>query len=340
VNEVRSADDAPERIDAIDFVKALAIVAVAFTHVGLGPWSPRYSAWDFWLCAVWVNFQVPAFLLVSGFLYHRGGAIPAGIVRARLVRVLVPYLVACGVAYALGVAEAGSWGALLFQLATASTLGIYYFVFLLLLFIPTIWVLSRLSRRWLWALCAALWGWGLLVEIYAYVFLVGAEGETAPFQGLFWLMRSPLNFTYAMFVTGWLVAAHGEALSRWVGARRPAVGAACVAGVLGYLVLGRMAPWLSAGVLRSLYTLAVVACVVLATRGWTAPGWVRFLSETSLGLYLYHQMFQVGLQPLVAGWTAPLRIAAVALGGLSAAAALCLAGRRLLGGRARLLLGA
>jgi peptidoglycan/LPS O-acetylase OafA/YrhL len=101
-----------------------------------------------------------------------------------------------------------------------------------------------------------------------------------------------------------------------------------------------MAPWLSAGVLRSLYTLAVVACVVLATRGWTAPGWVRFLSETSLGLYLYHQMFQVGLQPLVAGWTAPLRIAAVALGGLSAAAALCLAGRRLLGGRARLLLGA
>jgi peptidoglycan/LPS O-acetylase OafA/YrhL len=110
--------------------------------------------------------------------------------------------------------------------------------------------------------------------------------------------------------------------------------------MVGYLALGHLAPWLTAGVLRSLYTLAVGGGVVLWTRCWRAPGWVRFLSETSLGLYLYHQMFQVGLQPLVGGWPAPLRIATVALGGLLAAAALCLAGRRLLGGRARLVLGA
>jgi peptidoglycan/LPS O-acetylase OafA/YrhL len=227
-----------------------------------------------------------------------------------------------------------------FQVVTASTLGIYYFIFLLLLFIPTIWVLSRLGRRQVWTLCAALWGWGLAVEIYAYVFLVGREGETAPLEGFFWLMRSPLNFTYAIFVTGWLLAAHGEALGYWLAARVRLVGTGCLAGVVGYLALGQLVPWLTAGVLRSLYTFAVVGGVVVWTRGWRAPKWVRFLSETSLGLYLYHQMFQVALQPLVSAWPAPLRVATVALGGLLAAAALCLAGRRLLGGRARLVLGA
>jgi fucose 4-O-acetylase-like acetyltransferase len=327
-------------IGAVDFVKALAIVAVAFTHAGLGPWSPRYSPWDFWLCAVWVNFQVPAFLLVSGFLYHRAEAIPASTVRARLVRVLVPYLLACAVAYALGIAKADSWGALLFQLATASTLGIYYFIFLLLLFIPTIWVLSRLGRRWVWTLCAALWTWGLLFEIYVYVYLVGTEGETGPLEGFFWLMRSPLNFTYAIFVTGWLLGAHRDALRRRLDAHGRAIGAACLAVVAGYLALGHLAPWLSAGVLRSIHTLAVVGTVVVWTRHRRVPAWVRFLSETSLGLYLYHQMFQVGLQPLVAAWPAPLRIGAVAIGGLSGAAVLCLLGRRLLGARARLVLGA
>ncbi len=327
------------RIAAIDAVKAAAIVAVALTHSGIGPWEPGYGGWDFWLCGVLVNFQVPAFLFVSGFLYRRATPIPARATWRRLARVIVPYLVASLVAYAVGLARFRDLADLAFQVATGSTLGIYYFVFLLALFVPTIWVLSRLPPRALWGLCAALWAVAIATELYAYARIVDTT-RPPTLAGFFWLARSPFNFNYALFVTGWLAAAHRDDLARLATRHRIACLLACAGAVALFLGVAARWPWAIVGTLRMLYTFGVVGLIALLTPARPVPRLVGFLSAASLGLYLYHAMFQGPVRPLVHGWPAPARIPAVAAGGLLGAGVLCRLGTALLGRRARLVLGA
>lgn len=327
------------RIAAIDVVKAAAIVAVALTHSGVGPWEPNYSRWDFWLCSVLVNFQVPAFLFVSGFLYHRATPIPAAAMGQRLVRVVVPYLVASAVAFAVGLAHARGVADLLFQLATGSTLGIYYFIFLLAMFVPTIWVLSRMAPRQVVMLCAALWIVAIATELYAYARIIDITRKPT-LEGFFWLARSPFNFNFALFVSGWVCAAHLHVLTDVAARRRAACLAAILAGIALYIGVVLRWPWASVGTIRFVYTMSVIALIALLTPATPVPPLVRFLSTASLGLYLYHHMLQVPLQPLVRDWVAPVRILAVAGGGLLGAGLLCRLGTAVLGSRARVLLGA
>jgi peptidoglycan/LPS O-acetylase OafA/YrhL len=89
-----------------------------------------------------------------------------------------------------------------------------------------------------------------------------------------------------------------------------------------------------------LYTFGVMGLIALSTPTRPVPQLVGFLSAASLGLYLYHAMFQVPLHPLVHAWPPPLRILAVAGGGLLGAALLCRLGMAVLGQRARMVLGA
>ena len=83
-------------------MKALAIVAVVFTHAGSAVWMKEGA--DLILTRLWTPFHVPSFLFVSGFLSARRIAIPFAEVRRRLGRVLVPYVVASLLAVAVGVA--------------------------------------------------------------------------------------------------------------------------------------------------------------------------------------------------------------------------------------------
>lgn len=330
---------AEDRLPAIDFVKAAAIVAVALTHSGLPPWVREHSSWDYWLCSVLVNFQVPAFLFVSGFLYYRPDPVPGRVVAQRLMRIVVPYLVASAVAYGLGFARAHDPREILFQLATASTLGIYYFIFLLAMFVPTIWGLSRLRPEQLLALCAGLWVIAVATEIYAHARIIDPQ-RPPTLEGLFWLARSPFNFTYAMFVTGW-VAAPRAARLRSIAARHPVPVLASNLAAIGLFVVGAVAwPWANAGTLRMLYTFGVIGTIGIFLGASPVPRLVRFLSTASLGLYLYHHMAQIPLQPYVRSWPPPARILAVAAAGLLGSGLVCALGTALLGRRARVLLGA
>lgn len=213
------------RLPAVDVIKAAAIVAVSLTHSGLPPWLPGYGPWDYWVCGVLVNFQVPAFLFVSGFLYYRPAPQPRQVVARRLSRVLVPYFLASMAAYAFGLARPRDAREVLLQLATGSALGIYYFVFLLAMFIPTIPILSRLRPSAVAMLAGGFWATAVLTEAYTYAFLLDTTRPPG-LEGLFWLSRSPFNFTYAMFLSGWLAAA-GRARLRTLAARRPCGVVAC-----------------------------------------------------------------------------------------------------------------
>ena len=89
-------------LGSVDYIKAIAIVAVVLTHAGLQVGNPALTAFEKIIRQSWVDFQVPSFFLVAGFLYHRASAISWGEVGRRLQRILVPYLVASGLVIAFG----------------------------------------------------------------------------------------------------------------------------------------------------------------------------------------------------------------------------------------------
>ena len=95
----------------------------------------------------------------------------------------------------------------------------------------------------------------------------------------------------------------------------------------------------AAGVLRAIYTLSVIGLVALALGNRTPPPAVRFLSQSSYAIYLYHFFFEALMTSPTLRWPAAARIGTRVGVGLAGSVVVCLAGTRLLRTRARPLLG-
>lgn len=322
---------APQRLAPIDTLKAAAIVAVVFTHAGPGMrWATGGEGVETFLRDVWTSFHVPAFILVSGFLYYRPRPVSLDETRRRLARILGPYLVASLAVQLLGYAEVHGPGDAAWQLLTASALGIYYYVFLITASVLLLPLVSRLPRGAVLAAAIVLFA---LSAPAVWTFLTRVP------NALFWYSRNPFNFAFPLFLTGWAAAAYRSRL-RSAGRRlRPLLWAAATAVVAGWLLFYGEWPHFTFGYDRILYTLAVAVLVALATAGRRVPPAVLFLSQASYTIYLYHHVFQLALLPAVSGWSPVARTLALVAAGLAGSAALAWLGQRLLGPRSRLVLG-
>ena len=322
---------ASQRISALDWLKALAMLAVAINHAGPYLMGPRSTAFDHVVRGGLVAFHVPTFLVVSGFLYSRQSPQGLAVIGQRLSRFLVPYLVGSALALALGFAQVRAPLDVLKHLAFGSALGIYYYIFLLAIFTACIWPLSRMRTVWIAGLLAASCG---------YALASGLVPGIAVRESMYWFMRDPLHLG-GYFLCGWLAAAWRAPLAglerRWR-ALVAIVATLCVAAWLAAVLEALPAtlrPFLRAG-----YTLSVVWLVVVLVPIRPVPRIVRFLSDSTLTLYLYHMMIEVRLLPYAMPLPSWLRTPLLALAGLGGASALLLAGRALLGRtRARWLLG-
>lgn len=322
-----------QRSSVIDFLKAAAIVAVVFTHSGIFLFHPKFTAWDRVLTTGWVWFHVPTFLFLSGFLYFRSAPITLASVAQRLGRVLLPYLVASLVYQTSGLGTVKSAGDALYQLATGSAVGIFYYVFVLACCIPCIALFSRLP---LWAL-ALLWG-----ALAGYTVAKGWDPSLRLTTDAFWKQRSPLEAFYlGYFLSGWLVARLRAPLAAFAERWRWALLLAAGAGLAWWFDgLGRFRPrWLE--VHGAIYTASVLLAIAMA--GWQAraPRWIERLSDATYTLYLYHGLPLARTQPFFSGWPPPLRILTRAAAALASGLGVAALGRRVLGPeRARRWLGA
>jgi peptidoglycan/LPS O-acetylase OafA/YrhL len=146
-----------------------------------------------------------------------------------------------------------------------------------------------------------------------------------------WRMRDPLqDFTLGYFMTGWVVALWRRELVTL--ARRHSVWLVMVAlatVVAGWVSFYGSSP-LSPG-LRIVYTFSVIGLVVWLSHDRPVPVWVRFLSDASLGIYLYHRVFMM----VAKLWTNDLpdlpRIGVQVAVGLGMSSVLLLLARRALG---------
>jgi surface polysaccharide O-acyltransferase-like enzyme len=329
-SEVRAADTrgalAAPRVDAIDFLKAAAIVTVIYIH-GVGdpfdlarlPWAAYLTSW-----------AVPAFFFASGFLHQRDLPLDAATRRRWTRRLLVPYAIASVLAIAVRAGVRGEslgWRDALFMLTTGSAWGIYYFVPVLfgaLLVTP---LLARFPRA---VLPLALVFWAAPLGV--------ALGVDPVYHrlGLFWLLRSPLTW-WGYFLAGWMVARHRAALAP--GVRR-------AAGVAGLLLLAGVGSVCTVpGVCRdvlgpTLYVANYGAIAALFVLGAELPALrvARFLADASYPVYLYHFFFTDPVRAhggRLGGWTKPAAFAAGTAGALLVVGL----GRALLGRRARDVIG-
>ena len=314
---------------AIDWIKATAIIAVVANHA-VRVWGPHVAAPDQlvrWL----VQFHVPSFLLVSGFLYASPKAISVNTLRARLDRILIPYLVASVAFYIFQRPQPEVWS-FLYSLATGSTLSIYYFVFLLTVFTLTTPAISRLPRPWLWGLLAGIW-------IFKISLAVHPSAGTA--LGYFWEMRNPLR-TYDFFLLGWLCRLHWHELAPRLLQRERVFGIACCAGAILFPLLHTWQPALALRLdpsLRVLYTLGVCGLIAFAAHGRAPNLLVVSLSRCTYGIYLYHLAVVAWLQPLLDAYTPSVRIALLTLATVSVAFTASLGLKRVMPATARRVVG-
>ena len=220
-----------------------------------------------------------------------------------------------------------------YQFATASSLGVYYYIFIILVCIPLIWPLSRMGWRGVWAAWLACFALTIAFEV---------DPSLRPTTSLHWSVRDPLEkFQLGYFLSGWVAAlalpevsrlyARHARLAAWLGGVGCLLGLAMIAGLVE-LPIGTFQ--------RVVYTFGVIGTLGIAMRGRPAGPVVRFLGDASLSIYLYHRIFQLLVRPVTDGWYDPVRIAGQVAVGLGGASLLVLAGRRLLGAqRSRRLLG-
>lgn len=322
---------------AVDYIKAIAIVCVVLTHSGLRGTDPDLSAVERIIRQSWVGFQVPAFFLVAGFLYHKREKLPWTEIARRLTRILIPYLVASGIALLLGFGRPFTPERILFNLATGNVVGIYYFVFALCLCIPFTWLYSRIPRPLLWLILAVL---------LAYSALFGFGYVPAPAQNFFWRARSLfLTFFLGYFTIGWLVAAHLDDFKAFFLPRKRMLLAPLALGALLYASLKARTFWMDLAPPRSFsfykigYSLSITSLIVLTTHRLGVPRFVRFLSEASLTIYLYHRILQLELLSLTQEWDILPRILFLLLSGLLGASVIALVGKKVFPRRSRLWLG-
>ena len=118
------------------------------------------------LTATWTWFHVPAFLLVSGFLYCSERPASLYQVAQRLSRVWIPYVLATLFMQLTGTTMVANLGQALFQIATATALGPYYYIALISGCILMLWPLSRLDRGGAAVLLAALFAYAIALVFW------------------------------------------------------------------------------------------------------------------------------------------------------------------------------
>lgn len=287
------------------------------------------------------RFAVPTFFLTAGFLYFSPTPIPTAVVFRRLRRILIPYVVASVIAITGRRLFVGPFPIrqAAYELLTGSAVTVYYFVPVLSAAVLLLPFLSRRPRAAV-PLLAVFFAGGLVSE----VFFPGAHvsPEVDPF---YWEFRSPLRW-WGFFIFGWVLAGHYPLVRRLSPRSARTIGIAALTILVALFVYyatalpPRYTP--AGGVVHYAVIYCTLTSVFFFGLGAPEHASVRWLSDATYPLYLYHPFFISWWQDLAASAFPDLRLVPDPLAflvGMLGSIGVVVVGRRLLGERARVVLG-
>lgn len=321
-----------ERIAVVDYLKTTGILFVVLIHAMRDHFDPNISSTEFSLKAA-ITFAVPFFFAASGYLYCSAAAIPFSMILRRMKRILVPYLIAsiAGQVFWYLNGKGNDPFTIAIDFLSANTFGIYYFVLVLFLFVLLTYPLSRMPRRW--------------VPILFLLSLAGLALHTyvRPASSLAWQIRDPLLWLH-VFLFGWLIRRESDRVrvvmleyGRLILVITLSVFALCT----WLLYTNEPSPKLLFPRWMSAYALTA-GVFALTWNKQSTPTIIRFLSDSTYTVYLYHIFFVLAFK----AWASPAPrafepgiIAATWLSGFFGALAILLLVRVTAGERSRLLVG-
>jgi len=331
------------RYVAIDTLKAAAIITIVWIHT-FQSW-PKLPPPFILQLSVFTGFAVPAFFFASGFLLYQPAPISGQILRRRLRRVLIPYVVASLVA------TAGRWlvlgpyplAQIAYELLTGSAVNIFYFVPMLVGAMLLYTLVSRFPRA-LTPVFVVFWITGLLCQLLIIFLPAFWQPPGDPF---FWAFRDPLRW-WGFYFAGCFTAAHVRKLDDLSQHRRKAAGLllmGVVAALVAYAVNLPVTYTRLGGAIRYTAMYCAIGGIFLLSFQARERPWVRWLSEATYSIYLYHFFIISSCRYVVARHALPLALPALAINGLVfviaciGSIAFVLLARRALGSRAQLIIG-
>lgn len=322
----------PDRLAALDWIKAAAIIAVLLTHGVPGFFDRPITPAELTALTL-TGFHVPSFLFVAGFLSRAEAPVGLRRVSDRWQRILVPYFVVTAIIWLLGLVEFPTPRKFAFKIVTGAAFGHFYFVPVLAFCYLWLPVLSRLDGRALL---------GIVAAIACAAEIMWARPAWRLSENLYWQVRNPiLQFHLGYFVLGIAAARYRGSIARIGRRERLLVTCAAAVGVAGFAWLAIANPDAASRPLGRLgYCVAVMAFLASAAPAGAAPAAVRFLSDATLTYYLYHWFAYLALMPMLSDSLPMLvRMLTLATAGLLLGTVVVVGGRRILGRHSRLLLG-
>jgi len=326
------------RFPEADALKAVGILAVVFIHCMRSPWSRDVHGVEIWLLHL-TAFAVPGFVAVSGFLYAIPESLESATMWRRLQRILLPYLIASAgaQAYRAAFGMPSESGGIVSDVLLGASFGPYYYVFIIVTLVVVTPLIARVPR----ALHPA-----LLILLVSATFVSQGLIEAGQGNGLNGLLylRNPLLF-WGYFFLGWMVRLHRSTVTAALADKwRPTVILLTITSLTCLAVaaadLPRAAVMRAAGV--NVYVVLALVFVWAQARP-SLPGWVRFLSDGTYAIYLFHLFFMYSanswLQHSPGGFDPEVVVGRFAVGMLGSVA-LVLVSRRVLGRASRFVIGA
>jgi membrane-bound acyltransferase YfiQ involved in biofilm formation len=329
------------RYAEVDFVKAVGILVVPLIHCLRPAWSRDVSSSELFLGNL-LHFAVPGFLAASGFLYAASESNSWRATLRRLGRVLIPYLLASTAAEIFHAVQGQphTMSRIIEGFFFGAAFGPYYFVFVITVLVILTPLFARLPHRGMIALTL------LMLSLQACQIVDMAIRGLPEFEifSSHWKLRSPVIW-WSYFLLAWLARLHYDRLSSWVVSRRLPLTAVlvalsvCFAGVHWLEitpVVVRLGSWF--------YIFSILMLICTLSCGLKrVPKPIRFLSDVTYSLYLFHLFFVYTAQdvfPHAYRALDPMGVLVPWAAGLVGALLVIMLGRRLLGRHSRTYLGA
>ena len=277
-----------KRCHEIDVLKAVSITAVVAIHaIGTG-FAPDTGMGK--MIGDITRFAVPGLLFASGFLFDKKRLPALPLTRKLLLRIIPPYLF-CSVLIMLLNLPGSSWapghGSVKefgYHLLWGSSVGIYYFVFVITYLYGMALVLRRLPEKGmvaLWGVCIVL-TWVFWNRVFWFV-------AVPPDRFLFVFLRYPLVHLLP-FISGWVWSVYRQPICKWMASRSKILfGAAVVADLIALqLAQSDMSPVSVQLILQLHIYLAIFMMMWLGMRYIKGSRVVLFLSNGTYTIFLLH----------------------------------------------------